>query len=370
MNLNRNKIPAIAGLLCLMIVFAYWFYSKETVYEQAIDSDYIFDKSRKITLEDVKKSRLPFPRIQEDFQDKEAGTIENSSETALDNIDVRALFSEALINSYTTVNYFKHLESRFKNSVNLGEHLQQVKDYLFSEFYASEAEKLYETYQKYVECEISLAEEFRNFGLVRTPEDAIAILQQIHDHRRLSLGEELADLLFGADVKAKEYAFRRAVIVRDVTLYGSEKEVRIGKLNEDMWGEEAHAVESHPNAYTRYQEKLNIYEKDFSELSSEETQKKIREFREQFFPPDAVARLEEVDRQIAREQMQEDIYRKKEAMLTGDPNLSDTEREIILQKLQDELFGEEAEAFRRGETMRTEREKLMKEYEGKGLQAR
>jgi lipase chaperone LimK len=370
MNLNRNKIPAIAGLLCLMIVVTYWFYSKETLYEQTIETDYIFDKSRKVTLEDVKKSRLPFPRIQEDFQGKEPGTIETPSETALDNIDVRALFSEALINSYTTVNYFKHLESRFKDSINLGEHLQQVREYLFSEFYESEAEKLYETYQKYIECEISLSEEFRNFGLVRTPEDAIAILQRIHDYRRLSLGEELADLLFGADVKAKEYAFRRAVIVRDATLYGSEKEERLGRLNEDMWGEEAQAVESHPNAYTRYQEKLNIYRKDLSELSSEETQEKIRAFRQQFFPPDAVARLEEVDRQIAREQMQEDIYRKKEALILDDPNLAEKDREIRIRKLQDELFGEEAEAFRRGEAMRTERQKLMKEYEGKGLQAR
>ena len=57
-----------------------------------------------------------------------------------------------------------------------------------------------------------MADEFRSFGLVRTPEDAIEILKQMQAFRRERLGVELADQLFGPDVKAREYAFRSTAL--------------------------------------------------------------------------------------------------------------------------------------------------------------
>lgn len=375
MSSSKKRIIAIGGLLFMSMVFLYWVFPRDTTSEYGIDPGYLYDKSHNITYEDVKKARQPLPRHTRKTEETDGRTAA-APQTATgavprEEIDIRLLFSEALINSYTTARYFKHLENRFKDSVNLGDHLEQVRQLLFSEFSESEARQLFETYEKYIETEIALADQFRQFGLVRTPEDALEILRQIQEFRRARLGEELADQLFGADVKAREYAFRRAAIVGDADLYGPEKETLLEKLNEDMWGDEAGTVESHPNAYTRYREKLSIYEKDLSETPSEETRlQKIREFRQQFFPPEAVERLEDVDRQIARERQQETLYREKASLLLENPDLTGTDREQKLRQLQDEVFGEQAEAFRRSETMRIEREKMMQEYEGKGLQSR
>lgn len=375
MNISRKRVTALAGLVFLIAVVLYWLYPQETGREREAGSGYIYDKSDNITYDDVKKARRPLPRVAggKTTSDGGAGPRAGAGEgpEPADAIDIREIFSEALINSHTTARYFKHLESRFKDSVNLGDHLEQVREYLFSEFSAPEAQQLYETYQKYIECEIALGEAFQSFGLIRTPEDALDALKQIQAFRRERLGEALADQLFGADVKAREYAFRRAVIVGDDDLYGSEKEAMLRELNTDMWGDEADAVEAHPGEYTRYREKMKIYEKDLAELpSAEARQEKIDEFRAQFFPPEAIERLEAVDRQLAREKQQEESYRESEAAVRENPDLTEAQKETTLRQLQDEIFGDQAEAFRRSETMRIEREKLMEEHQGKGIQSR
>lgn len=373
MNVNKKKFIALAGLLLLFILIGLWLYPRDRENEYVVETGYIFDKNHNISLNDVQKSRKALPRIS-DHQPGENITgdaAKTKTSEASTGIDIRKIFAEGLINSYTTMKFFKHLETTFKDSANLGEHLDQVRQYLFSQFSESEAQQLFETYQKYIECEIALADEFRSFGLVKTPEDAVAILKRIQEFRRQHMGKELADQLFGADVKAQEYAFRRAAIVGDKDLYGPEKQALLNKLNTDMWGPEADAVENYPNKYTRYQEKLKIFNRDLAEIPSEEgRQEKIKEFRKEFFTPEVVQRLDEVDLQIAREARQETLYREQEKALLENTSLTDEQRTQRIQRLQDEMFGQEAEAFRRGETMRIEREKMMKEYEGKGLKPR
>lgn len=374
MNVSKKKFIALAGLLLLLILFGYWLYPQEKADEYGVETGYIFDKNYNISLNDVKKSRHPLPRVGDGLSEQEShadGAGEAASTETPAGIDIRKIFAEGLINSFTTMRFFKHLEYQFKDSANLGEHLDRVREFLFSEFSESEAQQLFETYRKYIECEIALADEFRSFGLVRTPEDALEILKRIQDFRRERLGEELADQLFGADVKAQEYAFRRAAIVGDNALYGPEKEELLKKLNEDMWGEEAEAVEAYPNEYSRYREKLKIFDRDLAEITSEDArQEKIREFRQQFFTPEVVQRLDEVDLQIARETQQETLYREKEKALLENTALTEQQKTERIQQLQDEMFGGEADAFRRSETMRVELEKMMKEYEGKGLKPR
>jgi len=129
-----------------------------------------------------------------------------------------------------------------------------------------------------------------------------------------------------------------------------------------MWGMDAAAVEEHPNDYNRYREKLLIYDKDLTELNSDELrQAKIKEFRTDFFTPEVVERLDAVDRQITADTQKETNYREKEKQILEDTGLTDETKNKKIEALQNELFGEEAEAFRRGETMRIELEKMMQE---------
>lgn len=365
MNIKNKKIIAAIGILIITFLIGYWLYPKEKK-----GTEYIFDKNYNITLEDVKKARTPLPfnnSAQTSESNREQNTNESDSQKDLSAMDLKKLFSEGLINSHTTLKYFKHLEYMFRKSTTLADHLEEVRKYLFSEFSEAEAQQLFDTYKKYLECEMALVDEYKNLSNVKSMSEAIDTLKKIQEFRRARLGDELADKLFGADVKAKEYAFRRGDIVGDKNLYGKEKEDLLKKLNEDMWGGESKAVEAFepdtPMAWQRFNEKQSIYKKDLDELSSGEAREaKIKEYRTDFFSPEVIKRLDDVDQQIAGEKQNESIYRDKEKTILEDNAMTEDQKNQKVKELQDHLFGEEADAFRRRETMRIELEKMMKEY--------
>jgi lipase chaperone LimK len=365
MTVNQKRLAAIFTAVLLLFLFGYWLYPKDTG-----QPEYIFDKSYDIELADVHKSRehIDFDELANNSSDAAppSSTQQTDDAEAMeappeDGIDLRALFSEGLINSYTTLKFFKHLEHKFRKSTTLGEHFDSVKQYLFSEFSETEARKLFNTYKEYLQCEMDLLEEYKHFSGVQTPEEAIDMLKQIQAFRRQRLGKELADRLFGTDVKAKEYAFRRAAIVRDNTLYGREKEERLAELNKDMWGDESAAVDAHRNAYNQYQETLQIYQKDLDEAASEAArQKKLRQLREEHFSPEVVAKFEEIDQQMDEAAEREKTYREQAGAIESNEALSEAEKEKRIRNLQSEVFGEDAAAFRRREAIRKGREEMKK----------
>ncbi len=366
MTVNQKRLAAVLTAGLLLFLFGYWLFPKDSG-----QTEYIFDKSYDIELADVHKSREhidfddPKKEQPEDSRTDSAGetddpeTVEAPPENS---VDLRALFSEGLINSYTTLKFFKHLEHKFRTSTTLGEHFDSVKTYLFSEFSEEEARKLFDTYKAYLQCEMDLMKEYKNFSSVKAPEEAVDLLKRIQAFRRERLGKELADKLFGTKVKAKEYAFRRAAIVKDDTLYGEEKEKQLARLNEKMWGDESAKVDAHRNDYNQYQETLQIYQKDLNTAESEDVrQAKLRELRERHFSPEVVDRFEEIDQQMAEEAEREENYRKQAKTIRSDEALSEAEKEKRIQNIQDEVFGEDADAFRRREAIRKGREKIKKE---------
>ena len=366
MTIKNKKAVAFIGIFVLFLLLGYWLFPKGT--EQ---TEYIFDKSYNISLKDVKKSRKSLPQ-KELTPDSTSSTPDESGEMAAaiaqqdPGLDLRKIFGEGLINSYTTLKYFKHLEHLFKKSKTLGEHFDEVKKYLFAEFSEKEARTLFETYKNYLQCEMDLLEEFRNLTSAKSTDEAIETLKQIQAFRRDRMGVELADKLFGADVKAKEYAFRRADIVGDDSLYGQTKEEMLKRLNEDMWGKDAGAIEEHPNDYNRYKEKLRIYKKDLEEIESEEMrQTQIKEFRTEFFTPEVIKRLDEVDHQIGTEKQNEIDYREEEKKINESTGLTKETKHKKIEALQNKMFGDEADAFRRRETMRLELEKMIQENQKK-----
>lgn len=353
--MKKNTLILLSGAIALLLILGYLLYPKEEA------SEYIFDNSHQIRLKDVQENRKALPRQAQAGATTEAGAPQPGP--GIDGgLDLKAIFKDGLINSYTTLRYFKHLEHQFRKSETQGDHLDGVKKLLFAEFSPQEAQTLFDTYRNYLQCEMDLADEFKNLTSAKSTAEAIEILKKIHEFRRERLGVELADKLFGADVKAKEYAFRRAAIVGDESLNGDTKMTMLQQLNTDMWGEEAEAVERHPNPYNRYREKLLIYKKDLNALGSEaRREEKIREYRKEFFTPEQVARLDAVDRQLAQEQKTEALYREKERKIMADTGLTEESRQEKIEALQNEMFGKEADAFRRRETMRLELERMGRE---------
>jgi lipase chaperone LimK len=331
--MDKKKLIALAGIAVLIIIIV------ALVLRKRDTEGYVIDKSYGIKLKDIE---MYYRKV--DFNDP----------------SVKEYFADSVINPYT-LKFFMAMDEKFKDSKDLEDHMEKARQYLYSVMPQEEAEKILALYKVYMNYQISLASKSKEWGSPSSAAEALEYLRKLQEYRREVFGRENADALFGASVKAQEYPLRRGAIIAEKEAYGAEKEKKLKELNKEMWGDEATSVEGYAKPYTRYQEKLKIYQKDLSEMKSDEDrQDKIRQFREQIFTEDQVKRLDEVDHVIAEEQQKEENYKALESRIRSDPNLNPEGKEQKILELQDKTFGDEADAFRRRQAIQRGLEQKVK----------
>jgi len=300
----------------------------------------------------IKQEHVIAQRYRTTLQDSDRQKV-FSNEKAVD------YFTDDIVNEHT-LNFFLYLDEVCMDAENLADNLEQAREYLYSALPPQTAERMLALYQTYLHYQISLPDKIAEWGIPKTPDQALENLANLQDYRRAIFGEEIADIIFGASVEAQEYAIRRNAIFYDDNLYASEKEELLRALNKDMWGNELTADANVP-AYTRYQEKLQLYKKDIAELRTEEEREAfLQHLRMEVFDPVQRQRLQKVDRFLAEEEMIMEQYFVQERKILDNPNLAEQEKKNKIHDLQDATFGEEADAFRRRQTMQKELEKSKK----------
>jgi len=325
--MKKKKIIAVAGIV-LAVIIAVIIVGK-IKHEGYVKKHqgYVFDRNSKIKDKDVRIY------LASDGFNADA---------------VKDYFKNDVINSYT-LKYFLFLDDKFKDSKNIEERLQMVQKYLYTVMTShDEADKLLSVYKTYTYYQQGVYDKTKSWGTPSTPEEAIAYLHKLQEYRREVFGAQIADILFGPSMKLEEYPIRRGMIVGDQDLYGAEKEKKLDDLKKDMWGDEADTIDNYTDPLNRYNEKLNIYQKDMAEMKSdEERQAMIRQFREELFTPEQVSRLDDVDRSTADEKKKEEDYFTQENEIRNDSNLDADGKAQEIRELQDQMFGSEADAFRR-----------------------
>jgi hypothetical protein len=297
--MTRNKIIALGIVLAVIIIVIIAVIMMKGKKQEG----YVFDRNSKISMKDV--------RIYLGKSDFNAN-------------DVKDYFKKDVINSYT-LKYFLFLDDKFKDSRNPEELLQSVRDYLNTIMPPDEADKLFAVYKTYVYYQRDVHDKMSMWGRPTTPQEAIDYLHKLQD-----------------------YPIRRGVIIGNQELYGAEKEKKLNDLKKDMWGDESDIVDNDTEPLDRYNEKLKIYQKDMAEMTSDEQrQAKTRQFREEIFTPEQLQRLDDVDRAAADEKKNEQDYLAQENEIKNDNNLNVDEKAQNISDLQDQMFGSEAEAFRR-----------------------
>ncbi|ABW66169.1 lipase secretion chaperone [Desulfosudis oleivorans] len=353
MGVKGRMIFTIAGLLLLGLLVA--LYTRQPAPEEAA---YIFDRDTGPAIEQVAQSKEQMATIrahQKPVQDDETGPAESD---AL----IKDLFSQIIIGSGTTLHYFTWLGHEFRRATSREDHLAQVKDRIFSQFPAEEAGRLYATYQRYLDCEMAVADLAARFGPITTTESGLELLREVQEFRRDFLGTELADRLFGEQVKEKEYSLRRAAIVSDPDLYAEEKQAAMDRLTQEMWGEAAGTEISlqPPTAYARYQDALAIYQKDLDEIAEEDDRRAaIEDIRNRYLPPDAVERINAMEQQQAEEQQAEEAYFAAEKGIAEDTTLSEDQKAEQIESLRQEMLGDQAGAMKRRQAIENAREAML-----------
>jgi lipase chaperone LimK len=309
----------------------------------------------------IKQEHIIAQRYRATLQDSER----DYRQEVFSNENAGDYFIDDIVNEHT-LNFFQYLDKVCMDAEDLADNLERAREYLYSALPPQTAERMLVLYQSYLHYQISLPDKIAAWGIPKTTDQALENLANLQDYRRAIFGEEIADIIFGASVVAQEYAIRRNAIFYDDNLYGSEKEKLLRALHKDMWGDER-TVDANVSAYTRYQEKLQLYKKDIAELRTEEEKKAfLQHLRTEAFDPVQRQRLEEVDHFLAAEKVIKKQYFTQEREILDNPNLSEQEKENKIRELQDATFGEEADAFRRRQIMEKELEKNKKSLNTSG----
>jgi len=327
----------IGAVMCAALLMGWLVYDKN----EAVTAGFIIGPDVPVSITDTH----PSPEKQ-GLQDTTEGLISTSGERII---------------TPRTLSLFKKLQGLFKDTTDMEDHFSKVSAWLKTWYPEEVAEQIMALYREYIACERELASAYQEWGTPTTTEEILSALRAVQDFRRERLGDETADLLYGGDVKSREYRVRKGAVVKDPDLYGAEKEAHIARLNEEMWGDAALSPDLLKNSYNQYQEKLSVYERDLSEMESEDEKNElITSFREAFFSPEVVEKLEQIDSQIDEDSANEAAYVKEEEKILASHDLTPDEKDDAINTLQDQFFGEEADAFRRRETKRKALEALMK----------
>lgn len=248
---------------------------------------------------------------------------------------------------------FRLLERKYAvNSIEeIGRHYEGVRKDLHARFQPADARQLFENYRMYLACQIAVVNDSRFETKSMDPKELLVQLHQIQNFRRKKLGRETADALFGKEVKVHEYLLRRLIIIGSPDRYGKEKEKHLQKLKEDMWGGETVALGENRDPYNLYEQKLQLYARDLSEMNEINRRRKIEEFRKEFFSPEQIDRLQKADAEVAAEEEHLKRYRAEENKILKTTGMPQNQQDDAIKALQDQYFGSEADAFRRREAM-------------------
>lgn len=328
----KNRKIIITALVIIAIgIIGYIIYAKQSKHVPVN----IISSGRNVSMQDAKMFLKGFP-----------------AQTASE--DPRKFFSGEIVNIYT-VRFFKFIQSQMEFTTR-EQHLQAVKNYLYSVLDPQKADEMFALYEKFLDYEIGLREKTKSWSEPGTKEELLKYLQTIHNYRREIFGSEIADAMWGAEVKAGEYSIRKNGIMFDKNLYGDEKEKKIGELKQEMWGADAASIEdppqTDPEKFTTYQEKQAVYQKDLGEMTPQQRAEKIKEFRQELFSPEQIARLEKVDEELEADKRKESDYYAREKEIMNDSSLADDKKAEAVKELQNNVFGEEADAFRRRQNIR------------------
>ena len=149
---------------------------------------------------------------------------------------VKDQFSSAVVN-HDTLDFFQYMDDLFKDSKDLTDNMEKARKYLYSVLPPQQANQMLDLYKTYVNYQIDLQPKLMEFVKAGTPDEALANLSRLQEHRRAVFGKEIADIIFGPSEKAEEYSIRRNMIITDNNMYGLEKERKLSILNDSYVGQ-------------------------------------------------------------------------------------------------------------------------------------
>jgi hypothetical protein len=200
--------------------------------------------------------------------------------------ELRGYIAGSLVNR-GTADYFSFLQTHFNQGATFKENAELIHQHLISTLPPDKGEELFNLYIKFVKFEYAAAEKAQEWRMPESADETLELISKMQKYQQEYFGEKTADLLFGQDMKMMEYNARRAGILNDRSVSGMDKEKLLSQLNHDMYGPDGDNIDKKKNPYNLFEEKLLVYKNDLDAMGPSEKEKRIRELREQYLPPEA-----------------------------------------------------------------------------------
>ncbi|KPA14113.1 Proteobacterial lipase chaperone [Candidatus Magnetomorum sp. HK-1] len=274
-------------------------------------------------------------------------------------------FDYSSIINADTIDYFKHLSVMFPGISSIDGHFDKILEFLLTKYPKEQAEALFQVYKKYFKCETDLKNERVSWGFPKSADDWLEYIKRTYEFRLNSMGGKVGGLLFGTDYKKLSYKLKKSKILQDETLYGSDKEKWLEELGKEVWGDESQSTiyGDVNSSFDIYKQKMELYKKDLEEMTEEEKQEKIKEFRDELLTPELIENLEVAEKRTAEGKKRFESYKSEEQAIMQDPDMDETQKNERIKELQDKTYGVHADAFRRGQNILKETQEAAKKFQ-------
>ena len=290
---------------------------------------------------------------------KDNKTVVNEENEALKNFDYSTIINP------NTIDYFKHLSVMFPGISSIDGHFDKIHEYLLKKYPKEEADALFHVYKKYFKCETELKNERVSWGFPKSSDEWINYVKNAYEFRLKNMGDKIGGLLFGTSYKKLSYKLKKAKILQDDTLYGADKEKWLEELGNEVWGDEYQGtIYSDVNSsFDLYKQKLELYKKDFEEMTDEEREEKLKEFRNDLLSPELVENMEKAEKRTAEGKQRFESYKSEEQSILQNQDLNEEQKQEKIKELQNKTYGTHADAFRRGQNIQKESLEAAKRFQ-------
>lgn len=278
--------------------------------------------------------------------------------SAKDNKKINNKIETSLIEFENLLEIFKMITSKFKDSLNMSSHFEEVYNYLEKNYSKERADFLFIKYSDFVKCSQELSEKLSILPMPVNKNEILDRIDFVEEFRKEFLGEELYFALYKDESKIKKFHIEKNSVIHDKNLYAFEKKELLSEINNKYNYEEK--IKS---PYERYMEALSINEKDMSELDEDEYRFRKEELKKEYFTLDILEKRRNLENEInLYENAVSDFNKEKEVLLENN-NFTKEEKELAINILKKQIFNNnDLKRFERTEKIKTERKKLITKY--------
>ncbi len=300
MNLKKNlintklkKLGAAIGILSFVVIIGlYSNYNNPDISEPP-------EQPKPVSISDSKNQNAPNSLKPNGLSSIESDAVEISDEQLNlkgcdfeelnESEDLQELFKDSIINKHT-INVIKMIQKRFNFSFNdINSHYKKVEEFLGTQFDdEAKVEDFYNFYKKYNEFEMAQINDSNSLWLKtpENPEEAISLTNEKQQYQREVFGYDVADTLWDEETKIHEYNMKILGILREDIYSAQVKEQLIEELKAETFGDNGGERDTIENLKARLYVKLAIHSEDLMDMTDEERDRKIDEFKNEIFSPE------------------------------------------------------------------------------------